>query len=202
MATGGREPVRFHNVPNNVGDLLETARFFQQASDDRTQIPRYIHGDEKVGGAMQTASGMNMMLNSAGRGIKRVLRIIDKEVIIPVMEALYRFNLVHHPDDEVKGDARIIYNSATSSVAREATKLRRQEFLQMTGANPIDMEIIQKEGRRRLLEAISREDLEIPGLIPTREEMEERDRRQQQEMAMMQQEQGQDMPPQEGPIQG
>lgn len=156
--------VRFFQPGSNAADLMGVYEKFEVKADDATNIPRYSYGNERVGGAGNTASGLSMLMESANKGIKDAVRHIDRGVIRRVIEALWLHNMQYSDDQSIKGDCRAVPRGSSAMLQREQTQQLRQQFLQMTG-NPIDMGIIGVPGRARLLRAIS-QTLDMPDLVP------------------------------------
>lgn len=170
QVTGNNAAVRFYQPSSNAGELLTVYEQFERRADDATNIPRYTYGNENVGGAGQTASGLSMLMESANKGIKDAIRHIDRGVMRRVIEALWLYNMQYSDDPSIKGDVNVVARGSSAMLIREQTHMLRQQFLQMT-ANDIDMGIVGMEGRRKLLESTA-EKLDMPGLIPTQEQME------------------------------
>nr|MCS5561679.1 hypothetical protein [Marinobacter nauticus] len=167
-----------------AAELLTVYEQFERRADDATNIPRYAYGNERVGGAGQTASGLSMLMESANKGIKDAIRHIDRGVIRRVIEALWLHNMQYSDDNSIKGDVSVVPRGSSAMLIREQTHQMRAEFLAMT-ANPIDMGIIGQEGRRDLLAAVA-EKLDLPGLIPSEDKMRENLASQQEQGQMMQ----------------
>ena len=171
QVTGNNAAVRFYQPISNAGELLTVYEQFERRADDATNIPRYTYGNENVGGAGNTASGLSMLMESANKGIKDAIRHIDRGVMRRVIEALWLYNMQYSDDPSIKGDVNVVARGSSAMLIREQTNMLRQQFLQMT-ANDIDMGIVGMEGRRKLLESTA-EKLDMPGLIPTQEQMEQ-----------------------------
>jgi len=183
--TGNNPAVRFYQPTSNANELLTVFERFEIKADDATNIPRYAYGNESVGGAGQTASGLSMLMESANKGIKDAIRHIDRGVIRRVIEALWLHNMQYSDDKAIKGDCNVVPRGSSAMLIREQTHQMRTEFLAMT-ANEFDMSIIGQEGRRDLLEAVA-EKLDMPGVIPSEEKMQENMAQQQQAGQAMQQ---------------
>lgn len=170
----GREAVRFHQPRSNAQELLAVYKDFELRADDATSIPRYAHGNEKIGGAGSTASGLSMLMNNASKGIKMAISSIDTHVVKPAIEQTFTYNMLYNPDMSIKGDVNIIARGATALLTREQTQMRRAEFLNMTN-NPVDMEIMGVEGRLEVLRsAADLLDLNTDNVIPNREDWQAR----------------------------
>ena len=172
--TQNPNPIRFFQPSANSAELLTVAQHFADAADDRTLIPRYVTGDERLAGAAATASGLSMLMNAASRGVKRVIRDMDRDVLKPALHDLYVWDMMNLEDDALKGDAQVVARGALAMLTREQTQLRRQEFLQMTN-NPTDLQIIGIEGRAALLREIARGlDIPVEDVVPSKDELQKR----------------------------
>jgi hypothetical protein len=140
---------------------------FAALSDEYTGIPRYMTGDSPAGGAGRTASGMSMLMNNAGKVIKSVVGGIDTNVLTPLVETLYVWNMKYSPDVELKGDILIVARGAMSITLKEAAQVRRNEFLAAT-ANPYDMSILGVEGRAAVLHEVAKTlDMDPAKVVPS-----------------------------------
>ena len=74
-------------------------------------------------------------------------------------------------DQSIKGDVNVVARGSSAMLIREQTHQLREQFLQLT-ANDYDMGIIGHDGRRKLLDSIA-EKLDMPGLIPSEEQMQQ-----------------------------
>ena len=183
---GGGRAMQFTQVPSNAKELLAVYADFELRADDVTSIPRYAYGNEKVGGAAQTASGLSMLLESASKGIKDAIRHIDDGLIKPRVEREFYWALVKNPDIKYTGDVHVITKGSSALTVKGAEQLKRNEFLQIT-ANQIDQQIMGVAGRAALLREVG-EDLGIDEtIVPTRLEIKASEKKQGQAAAEAQQ---------------
>jgi len=143
-------PIRFFQPQSTLPDLMALFDKFTALADEYSGIPRYMTGDSQAAGAGRTASGLSMLMSNAGKMITSVIKNIDLNVMTPLLERLYYFNMRYETDPDLKGDVKIVAKGASNLVAREAAQVRRTEFLAAT-ANPVDMEIMGIEGRANVL---------------------------------------------------
>lgn len=168
---GGGRAVQFFTVPSVAGELMAVYKEFEMRADDVTMIPRYAHGNERTGGAAQTASGLSMMLESASKGIKDAIRHIDEDLIVPrVRSEFYHKMLEKGKDYKFTGDIEVVALGSSALTLKGAEQMRRNEFLQVT-ANPIDQEIMGVHGRAEILRVMAK-DLGLgENIIPGRQEL-------------------------------
>lgn len=123
--------------PNTANENLQMVREMRQQADEATGIPSIAHGQTGVSGTGRTASGMSMILNNASLNIKSVVRNIDRNVIRPIGQSLFAWNMQYngpaHPD--IEGDLEIIATGASSLEQKDVENQRLQVFLALS-ANP------------------------------------------------------------------
>lgn len=163
--------VRFNQPTDNANTLMAVYERFSRLADDHSGIPAYIYGDVDVRGAGRTASGLSMLMGSAGKGIRQVVMHIDTDVIKPVVQRQFVYNMRYDPDESIKGDAQVVPRGAVNLAVKETVNLRRVEFLNAT-ANQFDIEILGRDGRAAILREIAK-GLQMPvdEVVPSREKM-------------------------------
>jgi hypothetical protein len=159
-------PAEFFQPNSNATELMAVFEKFYAMADDISGIPRYMIGNEKVGGAGRTASGLGMLMDAANKLLKLTLANIDRDVIQPLIETLFTYNMLYNPDPSVKGDVQVVARGAVSLAQKELTQQRRNEFLQAT-ANPFDLQILGMPGRAAILRETAKGlDMPVDNLIP------------------------------------
>ena len=167
---GGSAPaVRFNQPNDNSAQLMAVYEQFSKLADDHSGVPSYIYGDLNVQGAGRTASGLSMLMGSAGKSIRQVVMHIDADILKLVVHRQFVYNMRYVDDESIKGDAQIIPRGAINLAVKDTVNTRRVEFLQAT-ANEFDMDIIGKEGRAAILREIAK-GLQMPEdeVVPSRE---------------------------------
>jgi hypothetical protein len=166
----GQRPMEFYQPPLVVSQLLEIYDYFQKQGGEVSGIPNYIYGNEDVGGAGETASGLSMLMNAAAKGLRNAAKNIDDGVIAPSIEEHW-LNIMLTRPDLAKGDTKINARASDYLIQQEALHMRRKELLDATN-NPTDMQIIGIGGRAELLrENVKALKMNIEKIIPTREDM-------------------------------
>ncbi len=177
-------PVGFFQPQSNAQELMAIYERFSRYADDISGIPAYAYGASAGGGAARTASGLSMLMNSASKGIKAVVRTMDRNVIEPLINKLY-VHLMLDPEvnAECKGDAQIKARGSEALLHKEVTQQFTQQFLAQT-ANPIDLEIVGQDGRRELLREVAKQlDIPVDRVIPPKEKVQAEQMAQMQAMA-------------------
>ena len=161
--------VRYNQPADNANTLLGVYERFSKLADDHSGIPSYVYGDLNVKGAGRTASGLSMLMGSAGKGIRQVVMHIDSDVIKPVVHRQFVYNMRYDEDESIKGDVEILPKGAINLAVKETVNLRRIEFLNAT-ANEVDMGIVGKEGRAAILREVAKSlQMPVDDIVPSRE---------------------------------
>lgn len=161
--------VRFNQPNDNAQTLMAVYERFSRMADDHSGIPAYVYGDMNVQGAGRTASGLSMLMGSAGKGIRQIVMHIDNDIVKNMVRRQFVYNMRYDEDESIKGDADIVPMGAVNLAVKETVMVRRIEFLNAT-ANQFDMEIVGKEGRAAILREVAKS-LQMPTdeIVPTRE---------------------------------
>lgn len=167
----GQPAVRFNQPDDRSGPLLAVYQQFARMADEQSGIPAYVYGDGAVGGAGRTASGLSMLMGSAGKGIRQTVMHIDFDVIGPLVTAQYNWNMQYVDDATIKGDCEVIPRGAVTLANREQLNVRRVEFLQAT-ANPLDAQIVGAKGRAAILREVAKGlAMPVDNIVPTDEQI-------------------------------
>ena len=155
-------PVSFFQPDSNAQVLIGVFEKFAQMADELSSLPRYMQGNAQgVGGAGRTASGLSMLIEASNRTIKQTVASIDANIIEPVVQNLNIYLALMRPDIVTDGDLSVVARGAVELVQRETLRMRRIEFLNVTGSNPMDMQLVGPKGRLTLLREVAR-DLGLP----------------------------------------
>jgi hypothetical protein len=183
MVTSASEPIAFYQPQINAAEILGIYEKWNTMGDEISSIPRYMTGNEKVGGAGRTASGLAMLMGNASKTLQNVAASVDRDVIQPLLYELFDMVMITQPG-LFKGDELIVVKGVNHAVKREQDRMRQLEFLQLT-ANPIDMAIMGPSGRANVLRSISGNlGLDHERTIPDDEEIRSQMQAQQQQQAL------------------
>jgi len=167
---GGSAPaVRFNQPDDNSSNLMAVYEKFSKLADDHSGIPSYLSGDLNVKGAGRTASGLSMLMGSAGKSIRQVVMHIDADILKVIVKRQFVYNMRYDEDESIKGDAQIIPRGAINLAVKDTVNTRRVEFLQAT-ANEFDMGIMGEDGRAAVLREVAK-GLQMPTdeVVPSRD---------------------------------
>jgi len=161
-----RQAVEFYQPNMNIQELMLIYNHFERVFDNISGFPNYTYGDAKVGGAGRTSSGLAQLMGNVGKGVRRVIKSVDLNVIRPIIGRTYNYNMQFDPDPTIKGDLHPVTSGSAALLVKDMAQLRRRELLQAT-LNPIDMQIIGVEGRAEMLrETIKAADMPVDKILP------------------------------------
>jgi hypothetical protein len=170
MNTGSQKPIDFYQPNSNADVLLGVFEKFSQLADDVSSIPRYMMGNEKVGGAGRTASGLAMLMGNAAKTLQNVAATIDRDIMEPLLIDLFDMIMLTNPT-MFKGDEQIVVKGVNYAQKREQDRMRQLEFLQLTG-NPVDLGIIGIPGRANVLRSVANNlGLDSERVVPSDDEL-------------------------------
>jgi hypothetical protein len=186
--SGGRA-IQFWQPQSNAESLLKVYNVFEEKADDITGIPKYAYGNERTGGAAQTAQGLALLLESTSKIIKDCIRNIDEGLIKPRIMYQFHYNMLNMGRDfNYTGDINVVTVGSGTLTIKGAEATKRNEFLMAT-SNPIDIEVMDVTGRAAILRRMA-DDLGLPNVIPTDFELKQQMKKKQiaqQELAMAEQ---------------
>lgn len=193
LGGSAQPPIGFFQPNSMSQELMAVYEKFAVLADEYSGVPRYMTGDAPAGGAGRTASGMNMLMNNAGKAIKQVIANIDRNVIEPLIERLWHYNMKYSQDTDLKGDVKIVARGANSLLIKETAAQRRNELLQMALNSPVAQQIMGMDGTAYLLrEQVKTLEMNADRIVPPPEVVKARMMVQQaQQMAAMQQQNSQ-----------
>jgi hypothetical protein len=122
--------------PNTATENMQMFDKFRQLADESTGIPSYSHGQTGVQSMTRTASGMSMLMGAASLNIKTVVKNIDDQLIKPLGESMFQWNMQFYEGDlPIVGDLEIRATGSSSLMRKEVRSQRLTMFLQ-TIQNP------------------------------------------------------------------
>ena len=168
-----RPVVEFHQPDSRAHELMALASFYDSYADQMLGIPSYVGGDTDLKGAGRTSGGLHQLRTEAGVILQDTASNIDEMTRRAV---LWLYSTWLHegriaPVD--MGDVRVLPMGTAKLAETEQSAHSIVGLLQAT-ANPEDIAIMGREGRRSMLFAALQAlkvDLEtpaVPGLAHAR----------------------------------
>src|SRR6056300_1468155 len=122
--------------PNTAGENIQMYQISRQLADEETGIPSIMHGQTGVTGTGRTASGLSMLMGSAGLSMKTVIKNIDDYLLKPMGEAYFQWNMQFNDSaEDIEGDLEIKPRGVAAVMQKEVRSQRLTALLQ-TVMNP------------------------------------------------------------------
>lgn len=126
---GGAPAYRYTQIPNIVPQLMDTLEKFQYQAYELIGIPRVAFGSsENLGTVGRTSGGVAMILNQASKSVKFALRIVEEQIIEPVIQTFIDYHLMTSQDPTIKGDIRV-YARGVSGIVEKENKEQKLEWV-------------------------------------------------------------------------
>lgn len=194
-------PIKFFQPSTNSSELMALYDRMSREADSLTGIPAYAYGSDTAAGAGRTASGLSMLMDFSQRGMKHFAFSFDMDVNRPAITYLAHLEMLTSADEGIKGDVAVEAGGLLAIMTRDKSLNQLHEVLALC-QNPLVANVIGEDGIAELLRKMV---CLIPHInpdriVPTREEREFRQLKQQleqlrlaqlqQQMAGQQQAQG------------
>jgi hypothetical protein len=167
-----------------TGGVLEAIQMMMDWADQASGIPRILEGgnDAKTNA---TAYAENQRIIAASKQLGLVLKNFDLYGWVPIVEALYNWNMEFSEDKDIKGDFAVVATGFASFENKNMKKLDLERMLIMSQQNPI---LGARIKAAPLLEDwFQTSGLKVDRYLYSENEASVRDQQQQQEMLQQQQ---------------
>jgi hypothetical protein len=98
--------------------LLTLVEFAERIADDITQQPKWTTGEEAKF-YNKTARGLGMLMNAQSQVSELSIENFDDDIIQPVGEAFYDYNMQFDPDQRIKANMRIKANGMSAVMQKD-----------------------------------------------------------------------------------
>ena len=123
--------------PNTAPENIQMYQISRQLADEETGLPSIMHGQTGVTGTGRTASGLSMLLGGASLSLKTVIKNIDDQLLKPLGEAYFQWNMQFNEDSPtIEGDLEIKPRGVAAVMQKEVRSQRLTTLLQ-TVSNPM-----------------------------------------------------------------
>jgi len=172
-------PIEFFSPSPMIEMLLKVFDYWAKQAGESSGIPNYVYGMSEGSGAARTASGLSMLMNAAGKGIKSVIFHIDDGIIIPSVRNHAHHVMLHDPEPRLKGDVFVVPRGSTALIVEEQRQIRLNEFMAIALRSPIILDILGRPAVAELVkEAVKSLDIDLSGLIPDDEQVQAQEEQQ------------------------
>ena len=178
--------VTFFSPDFIAGPLTNVFDFFMRLGDEVTGIPAFANGTDAATGASRTATGLNLLLGTANRGIKHVAGNFD-DVSLKAIRRLWEWHMDYNPDASIKGDVEIEVLGLKNFTSKTQQATERLNLIARISQDERMKEMQGPEELAKLLHEVEAGfDLPENCLAPSVEELRKRIERQRQEQEVQQ----------------
>lgn len=156
--TDGTQPIRnvfeIIEIPMQLEWMMPLFNLAIKLADEESALPMIAQGDQAAH-VTKTKGGMSMLMDAAGVMLRRSIKNFDDNVTVPVIDAMYSWNMLYNPDGTIKGDFSTKARGASAMLEREAQMNSFTQFVAFLNSNPIfskaaNWPAILEEGARLL----------------------------------------------------
>jgi hypothetical protein len=166
--------LNFYTPPFIGHDMMRIREALERQADNDTGIPPYSYGSDEGAGAAKTLGGLQILMASSSKGIRKAILNFDTGILKPALTAMWMMEMLYNPDEAIKGDVEVVSRGALSMLRRAEESNRKSALLGATN-NQTDMMIMGIPGRAKLLrDVIKSQDLDPEGIVPSEEQIKER----------------------------
>lgn len=156
-------------IQNNAAQITDVMKLAMELGDEEISLPALAQGQPNE--AVPTASGLIQLLNASNIVQRRLAKSMDDEVIAPMIERFYVWNMLHGEDDAIKGDFSITARGTSVLLHKDIRAQHLQIIAQIVMSNA-DLAIYLKDGEF-LREMFDAADVSSTLLLRTDQEAEE-----------------------------
>lgn len=120
-------------LDNNAPQLMDVLKLAMELGDEEISLPSIAQGNPNE--AVPTASGLIQLLNASNIVQRRCAKSMDDDVISPMAERFYVWNMLHGKDDAIKGDFAVSARG-TSVLLHKDIKAQHLQIIAQITADP------------------------------------------------------------------
>lgn len=124
---------RSETIANNAPQLMDVLKLAMDLGDEEIALSSLAQGNPNE--AVPTAAGLIQLLNASNIVQRRCAKSMDDDVISPMVERFYVWNMLHGPLDEIKGDFAVSARG-TSVLLHKDIKAQHLQIIAQITADP------------------------------------------------------------------
>lgn len=142
---------RAETLPNNAPQIIDVLKLAMELGDEEISLPSIAQGQPNE--AVPTAAGLIQLLNASNIVQRRCAKSMDDDLISPMIERFYVWEMLHGTDDSIKGDFAVSARG-TSVLLHKDIKAQHLQIIAQITADP-RFAVYLKEGEflREMFEA-------------------------------------------------
>ena len=152
--------------------ISETLAMYNQARtmvDEISGVPMIQQGE--TSSPYQQVGALSILMNAANTVRRRQIKSWDDDVTTPMISDYYAFNMEFNRKKEIKGDYKVEARGVGALLAREQQAVALNNFITMAGNMPVLQPILALKARE-IIEAFVKTQRIPYEIVPTKEELE------------------------------
>lgn len=138
------------DIQSNQNELANIIALARDLHDEISGMPAIAQGEQGTG-VTKTAQGMALLMNSANVIFRRMVRIYDDNVTIPLITRFYHWNMQFSKKDHIKGDYEVCARGSGVLLVREMLANNLLMIAQIFGDHPVYGPMIKSDGLLRAI---------------------------------------------------
>jgi len=123
-------------IPSVQAELLQAIDFALKMAENVTGLPILLQGQQGPNGVPETVGGMQILVANASSLLRRIARIFDDCLIVPHIQAYYRWMMCYADDPSIKGDFKVVAHGSSALVTRDQRNMFLTQVAPQLMANP------------------------------------------------------------------
>ena len=149
-STSGIPAFESFAINSNQNELANIIALGSGLIDETSGMPAIAQGEQGTG-VTKTAQGMALLMNSANVIFRRMVRMYDDNVTVPMVRRLYDWNMQFSKKDEIKGDYDVHARGSGVLLVREMQATNLLMIAQMFGDHPVYGPMLRHDGLLRAI---------------------------------------------------
>lgn len=125
--------VRVIEIPSCIEDAMKVLQISEAYIDEVSNVPKQDTGDPQ---GNQTATEASILATRSNTGVSEQIKKFDDTVTVPLITALYNWNMQFNPDPNIKGDMKIVVKGTAAAQVKESRAQILATFRQQVGQDP------------------------------------------------------------------
>lgn len=122
-------------IPNITQSILGLYERVKANADEHTMTPLIAQGEPTS--AVPTSSGLAMLMNAANVIMRRLAKHWDDSITLPLITAMYDWNMAHSDAEDIKGDYCVIPRGASHLLIKDVQAQHVQYVTTLFSSNPM-----------------------------------------------------------------
>ena len=130
------EAMAAFSTPSHQQELANIFSMARQLADEETNLPLIAQG-EMAPHVTQTASGMQMLMNSSNIVLRKAIKNWDDDITRPLLTRFYDWNMQYNEKPGIKGDFSVDARGSGALLVKDKQQESLMIYANMSAGNPM-----------------------------------------------------------------